>query len=410
MRASCLFPNLTVLEWNPPPYPPRIPIIFIHRFLRPTLVSIKASLFESDGSTLLSFLENYTLLCRNLKSVRLFFSDVPVRSTTIIEALSRGICHQKTLENVAMGNAPIDGTALRHLAMLPTLKRLRARLSETLEPQTCSFLPTDTLFRNVEKLVFKTLDIDLVTGLLRPRDQIFHSFNLHCYNRMTSAAVLTFLNVLASRPPTKPLKDLTLRIGKMSRPLQLNQMEIEGPRYHLSYETLQPLTVFGSLRQLLIDWSEQISLDDHEVAHLARSWPMLESIEFYCGRGGYPPFSTKYPTLRGLLSLATSCPDLRTVALSLDATQVPEIGDAEPCKTSLNNIVMLESPIDKVLPVAQFLFKYLPGVTTLSRTFSRPPGTSGAQVLRYELIWKQVEAYLMEFHGILVEPENVDDD
>ena len=98
-------------------------------------------------------------------------------STTTVQALSGAVCHQNTLEDVAI-YAPIDDIALRHLAMLPTLKVLNARLSSELIPQTCSFLPMDALFRNAENLAFRTSDIDLVTGLLRPRDQIFHSFGL----------------------------------------------------------------------------------------------------------------------------------------------------------------------------------------------------------------------------------------
>ena len=393
------------LNWGPYGRP-HIPIIFIQHLLSPTLVSLKANLSESDGATLLAFLDSYPLLCRNLKSVEIFLPADSASATTI-KALSRAICHQKTLERVVIHDAPIDDTALRHLASLPTLKRLIVRLSQKLRPQICSFLPTDPLFCNVEDLLFRTSDIDLVTGLLRPRDQIFHSFQLHCYDRQTMAAILTFLNVLASRPPTKPLRDLCLSFGKLSHPLQLDQMEIEGPRYHLSYEILQPLMVFGSLHYLMIEWSEQISLDDNEVANLARSWPLLKSLDFYCGRGGYPPFSTKYPTLRGLLSLATSCPELESVTLPLNAMQVPEIEDAEPRRTTLGSIVVLDSPIDEALPVAEFLFKYLPNVTMLSTEFSRPPGTNEAQVWGYELVWEQVKTHLMEFHGI--EPETTDD-
>ena len=64
----------------------------------------------------------------------------------------------------------------------------------------------------------------------------------------------------------------------------------EATRYTLSYETLQPLTVFRSLRFLAIEWSEQISLDDDEVVNSARSWPMLQVFSFHCDRGN---FSTK---------------------------------------------------------------------------------------------------------------------
>ena len=107
------------------------------------------------------------------------------------------------------------------------------------------------------------------------------------------------------------------------------------------------------------------------------------------------------------MSLATSCPELERVTLPLDATQVPEIEDAEPRKTSLGNIAVLNSPIDEALPVAEFLFQYLPGVTVLSANVSQWLETNVVRVWAYKQAWKQVKTHLMEFHGI--EPENVDD-
>ena len=94
------------------------------------------------------------------------------------------------------------------------------------------------------------------------------------------------------------------------------------------------------------------------------------------------------------------------VALPLDATQVPEVEDAEPCNTSLEEIVVLESPIDKALPVAELLFQHHPGVTKLgTRRFSSPLETNVVQVSVYEWAWDEVEAYLMSLHGIDSEPE-----
>ena len=398
MQPSVLLPNLTVLEWHPRSLTPHVPIIFIQRLLSPTLVSLTVNLSEADGATLLSFFDNYPLLCRNLKSVNFRFSAGSQTATTTKHALSRAICNQEDLENVAI-RAPIDDIAFRHLSTMPTLKTLTVNLTEISRSQTRSFLPTDPLFCSVEELEFEASDLDLVTSLLRPRDQIFHTFRLCRYGRQPSDAFVALLNVLASQSRTTPLQKLILSCGHISLPLSVDQMATEAMRYSLSYEILQPLTVLGSLRVLMIEWNEQISLDDDDVANLARSWPMLQVFHFYCLRGGHGLFSTKYATLRSVLTLAKSCPELHTISLPLDARQVPVVDEAEPLETNFSCVIVPESPIDDAGPVAEFLLTHLPCVTAVDAEFMRMPGTNSSQLMEYEVAWAEVQTRLEVFNG-----------
>ena len=396
MQTSCLFSNLRVLRWNSP-YIIGIPIIYIQRLLSPTLVSLEATLTEGDGATLLSFLDNYPLLCRNLRSIELRFSAGTLSDTTT-QALSRAICRQEILESIVLHIA-IDEITLKHLATMPTLKTLSVTLSERSRPRKVAFLPTDPIFRSAEFLEFSVWDLELVTTLLRPHDQIFHTFRLYHHGRQTSEAVLGFLSVLASRSRTSPLQEITLSFWDASHPIPADQMAVEAIRYRLSYKTLQPLMILWSLRELMIEWSDQVSLDDEELANLARSWPSLQVFYIYCGRGGYAPFSTKYITLRGLVWLVNSCLELHTVGLPLDARQVPVINETDARETHFACLIVPESPIDKVLPVAEFLFQYLPCVTALDARFLRPPGTDVSQIIAYERAWQQVEKRLGELHN-----------
>ena len=188
MRPSFLLPNLIVLRWNP--YgPTHMPIIFIQKLLSPTLVSLTVNLAGADEATLLSFFDIYPLLCRKLKSVEFHFSAHWSATETTIHALSRAICNQETLEKFVL-DIPIDDIALRRLSTLQTLKALNINLSETSRPRTHTFLPTDPIFCIAEELEFETSDLDLATSLLRPRDQIFHTFSLYHYGRLTSEAVV----------------------------------------------------------------------------------------------------------------------------------------------------------------------------------------------------------------------------
>lgn len=369
------------------------PIAIIQKLLSPSLVSLNVSLIEVDVPTFLSFFDTYPFLDQNLKSLEIRFSD-GLHSVTITQALSRAICNQTGLEKASLG-APIDDGTLRYLSTLPTLKTLRVSLPERSQAETPSNSPTDPPFCNVEDLQFTSTDLNLVTSLLRP-DQMFRTFCLNYHARMTSDAAGALFNVLASRSNTEPLDHLTLKAGDLNHPLSVDEMATEAPRHRLTYTSLKPLMVFGSLRRLAINWSEQIALEDAQLADLARSWPLLETCYLDCTRGSYLPFSVTYPTLGGLLALATACPRLTSVCLPIDATQIPAVNVVAPCP-HIDTLVFPESPIDDALPVAEFLYAHFPSLSLLDRRFMSMPGTDTERMWAYERGWAQVEVLLEEF-------------
>lgn len=236
----------------------------------------------------------------------------------------------------------------------------------------------------MEELEFTVWDLDLVTTLLRLHSQNFHTFRLYHHGRQTAGALLLFLNVLTSCPHTNSLRSLTLSVEDFSHAIPADQMASEVMRYRLSFKTLQPLMVLRSLRELMIEWSEQISLDDDELEKLARIWPLLRVFNVYCCRGGYPPFSTKYTTLRDLLLVLNACRELEVVSLPLDARQIPVVEETEACETNFTCLIVSESPIDQALPVAEFLSKYLPYMSAVDARFLRPSGTDRPQITAYE--------------------------
>lgn len=119
------------------------------------------------------------------------------------------------------------------------------------------------------------------------------------------------------------------------------------------------------------------------VGNLACSWPLFQVFDFYWNRGGYLPLPTKYPTLRGLVSLVTSCPKSRMVSLPPDATHVLQVNDTESCnlKTHFERLTLPESPIDQPPPVAEFLSTYLPCVIRVDAKLNlRLPETNVTQI------------------------------
>lgn len=391
MRPFYLFPNLVALQWGPYLRDP-LPIVFIQPLLTPALQSLQASFSEADEATLLSFFDNLAFLCPDLKSIEFRFPVEP-QSLMTRQALSRAICSQKALEKVVL-RYPVDDVTLIYLSTLPTLTDFTAKLAEI--SRSHSFLPSDPLFCNVEEFEFETSDLDLVTSLLRPRDQIFYTFCLDYHGRLTSEAALAFLNLLASPSRTEPPGKFSLSTSQHCDPTPVDQMASEAPHYRLTYETLQPLMLFDSLRFLTIEWSDQISLDDDALANLARSWPRLRTFNLRCGYGGYPPYSTKYPTLGGLLALVRSCPELHMASLPLDATRIPEVEVVRPCGPVFGCLLVPESPIGDPLPVAEFLFRSFCHVRQVEGLFGRPPatGTDVLQINAYEQRWRNVVIHL----------------
>ncbi|TRM57808.1 hypothetical protein BD626DRAFT_574141 [Schizophyllum amplum] len=119
------------------------------------------------------------------------------------------------------------------------------------------------------------------------------------------------------------LSALTARAAAHCSPSTLTVLRIDCVQFYsehaLRVDHLRPFAAHTRLVRVYLRVSRATALDDGAVGELARWWPMLEDLGIF--GYGLPGASS---TLRALESLAVHCPQLQSLAIALDATNVPE--------------------------------------------------------------------------------------
>jgi hypothetical protein len=386
-------PNLRLLKWE------MHNIIYIQPLLSPSIVALDVRVEGDNDATLLSFLQNYPLLCPNLRSVKFDLTGAHgIRNDpdTLIHAMSMAIANHKSLECLVL-TTPTDDVVLEQLLMSPTLKVLsltgRAG-SQNLFLNDISIPPTDTPLRNVRDLLLAISSLSVITSLLRPRDQVFRTIHLHISFPPMPEAVQEFSTALATHQREDSLQSIVLDHlndspgGAVGRSDVMREI---GHHYCLSFDAFRPLMFLGRLRELVIHLLNGISLDNDELAMMAGSWPLLEVLKLapLLSRWGPWPMP-KSVTFSGLSILLTSCPKLRELDLPLDAREVPEHAPSDPCNTAIESLRLSGCPISDPNRVARFLRTQLPSVSSVVGPYDPT---------EYGDLWKKVDANLRGWTG-----------
>ncbi|OAX35132.1 hypothetical protein K503DRAFT_868468 [Rhizopogon vinicolor AM-OR11-026] len=136
--------------------------------------------------------------------------------------------------------------------------------------------------------------------------------------------------------------------------------------YAFSLHTFTPLTRFSSLKGVHIVSSCTSLLDDDALGSLVKSWPCLEY--FYIGVAYFwktPPRIT----FQGLVTVVSSCPNLRGLGLVFDATKLDAPTVEKPgggvCNTNITQLLVGSSPIEQPRQVAVSLSAILPCLETI---------------------------------------------
>ena len=315
---------------------------------------------------------------------------------TVSQDLSRSICTNANWEHVEL-SPPIDNVVLKHLGMSSTLKTVSLTLAPQISrpDQTC-FGPEDTPFCNVTDLALALWNsLDFATCFLRPRDQVFHSFEVTLHTSTIAMDVSAFISALASPQRIHSLQSIIVNKDSFVVPrVGISTSDSQGilVRQPLSYETFRPLVPFVYLRKLVINLDHPTSVYDEEFADLVRNWPLLEVFHFQMMwiQGEHPAPLT---TLKGLLSLLVSCRKLREIGLTLDASDVPSGASyTDVCNPSITSPLKFQnSPIKHPDLVAEFLLRHLPSVPgVLDSWYSHPTDPVANDNLEYKQLWLQV--------------------
>ena len=389
-RTGLVLPNLRVIRWTstlsraPTPKPPVDYITLLRPLFTPNIVALEILLRSPDDPIYQLFLDNYPSLCPNLKSIKLRFIHRLQQHKAVSQVLSQTICSNTGWQHVKL--PLIDDVGLKHLGGCSNLKTVSLTLvPQTLRPNEACFGPEDTPFRSVSDLhLILWVPLDFVACFLRPRDQVFHSFAvvLHTVTPNVTTELSTLLRALAS-----PQRLHSLQSISVTQPPALSRLSDNKYDQPLSYETFRPLASLVHLRKLFIDIRHPASLNDKEFEGLVRNWPLLEELQMTWLHGEDPVAPI---TLKGFLSLLTSCRELRTISLTLDARDVPVAGTyADVCNPSITNPITFQNcPLKHPDLVAKFLLKHLPSMRQVKVRFI--PVNLHSQ---YAHLWREVNRH-----------------
>ncbi|KII89494.1 hypothetical protein PLICRDRAFT_175668 [Plicaturopsis crispa FD-325 SS-3] len=216
-------------------------------------------------------------------------------------------------------------------------------------------------------------------------------------NYSASAADLTSLfHVLRRRSGGKPriLEKLYIRLCEFANPLSEGMPDASV----LSIASLRPLLSFHCLRHFECSVSAY-ELEDCDVMAMAVAWPSIESLYLFHGYGSRGFSRT---TMVGVSALIRHCPELKSLHLGIDATDValhvPSYLHASP-NYSMDTLVFGASPVESPLAVASFLAAISPRVR-VNKFPLRIPATSYHGSVAPDLAdnyikrWCRVDAFL----------------
>ncbi|OAX38857.1 hypothetical protein K503DRAFT_129776 [Rhizopogon vinicolor AM-OR11-026] len=137
--------------------------------------------------------------------------------------------------------------------------------------------------------------------------------------------------------------------------------------YAFYLDTFTPLMHFSGLKAVELAAFCMSWLDDDTLGSIVKSWPCLENL---CLGTRYFWRTRPRITFQGLVTVLSSCPNLRVLGLVFDATKLgpptPEKPGGGVCNTNVTSLHVGFSPIEQPMQVAVALSAILPCLTEIS--------------------------------------------
>ncbi|KAI4517991.1 hypothetical protein K525DRAFT_209643 [Schizophyllum commune Loenen D] len=171
------------------------------------------------------------------------------------------------------------------------------------------------------------------------------------------------LSVFGLELPAEAARALIADIPTHCEPTALSKLMISAtsPGWRLRAEDVAPLAKCTGLTSLVLNVSDGADIADVEYETLARSWPLLQRVEF---PGSYDRAVAPRCTMAALGAFAGACTHLESIVLSFDANM-----DAVPSpslsNTTVTHLNVVDSPIDESYAprVAERLATLFPSLT-----------------------------------------------
>ena len=159
----------------------------------------------------------------------------------------------------------------------------------------------------------------------------------------------------------------------------------------LSFQTISPLLSFQKLSQFRLYGLCALDLGDGDIRRVAKAWPRLQVFKI-CPGGTRP--EPPRSTVHTLVSFAKHCPQLESLALTINATTVPNYEEKPGkgvCNTRLRELGVHDSTIANPGRVAAFISDIFPKVEKLKVS------VTGEDQKRK---WKEVEKLIPVFAAV----------
>lgn len=343
-----MFPKLRCLAWGN--NQTHLAIEFLRMAFVPSLVSLDLQIsLISPALALLLF--DIGTACPNLTSFQI---DYPVLNHEMAPILTEVICQLHRLSVLTV--CKLEDKGMAHIMQLQSLKELWLYIGSS-DLRRTGLSSQSLSLEHLESLGLQDIRLDHITDFLRSlrtvRSKRIAAMFSNAFEQK-SDSIFGFCAMLVQQCDNDILEGIT--------------------HCEQSYDTFRNVSVqrsdFGPLHLLRnltcfdIAAACTISISDGELSELVKAWPKLKTLKL-----SYYRDSTMnvLPTFHGLINVLGSCPDLVSLSLVIDATQLDGIDVKSPAngiyydglqELDLGNS-LIDSPVDVAL-VLDGLFPNLP--------------------------------------------------
>ncbi|KAH9896780.1 hypothetical protein C8Q73DRAFT_425428 [Cubamyces lactineus] len=412
-HGAALLPHLSALMWcdTREDY-----TAFLHMFLTPTMRELHIKSVFLDPAATVELFTHATHVCDSVEVLELRLKS-PQKSRghhpVTDDALAKYFGVLANLREYH-GDIVLSARCVEVLGTLPKLEMVELNvMPEELE----SVLATPAslageLFKPVKMLILNTpmLDARSRAFLAAVRSPALGEVLLSVDLPADALTVQKHMQTLAEAAYKDSLQAVHVEIAIDY--LEDIDSEYNDPDQPVLYAktVFEPLNDLKQLETIIVR-APRLILDSAALCDMCSGLPMLETFSVAgvitnC-RHEAPGFNTQCVTLRDLATVASSCPDLRTLELHLNALEVPAVDDAEiqdllskspPCQ--LDTLTVFNAPISmqKAEAVARYLTRLFPELKYVGYELGLAEEEEQAFPHRaYENAWEEVQRLLNEW-------------
>ncbi|KAJ7612591.1 hypothetical protein FB45DRAFT_803165 [Roridomyces roridus] len=355
---------------------------FIDSFISPRITTLKISEDSPAASMLVSSIAT--------RCPELTYLSCSNRTTSDAKASPVWECVRGLGRIRALHTELLDRDTFEHLSRLPSFEELSLiRLPADLPPPD-----TQPFFPQLAKLHLQDFDSAMRFFERGDHDQFpLAEFSLEMASAFSTADVVhQLLSVAAPKIIDSSLKEFIFGVG-------FGILEdSDRPNHVIRSSSLRLLLPFRNLTTVSFLSAAGVDLDDTTITDMARSWPHIERLQFESYFGTSRPRAT----LRSLEAFAQYCPHLTELTITFDATEIPP-SQGEFRLEGLTRFHVEASPITTVRPVAEFISRVFPGLTSVGTLADILDDDEGweenlvPEAFEYDVLWKKVEKALERY-------------